>query len=238
MHVCVCVCVSLSVCVCVSLSLCLCVFTRTGNAGGFGCGAQAMKFHGTRYVEVVRAAGSASQAKVTAAHPGALQYLREDWPDVKDAAMLRALVKLFAGDTDNVQRLMLTGEQRLVYSSSSAYWGVGADGRSGQNRVGQLLMQLRASFKDGSCPKDGVCTACRTADCWVSPLAALTVPYCSPACRKALGLPEEPGKPAWEEEKRVEAERVAEAHAEATAAMVPPATTKAGAAAGAGGTPR
>lgn len=68
---------------------------------------------------------------------------RNDWDDVKDDVMLRAVRAKFAQNLDVRSALLATADAILVeHSSKDSYWGDGGDG-SGQNRLGQILMQVR-----------------------------------------------------------------------------------------------
>jgi len=68
--------------------------------------------------------------------------LRTDWEDVRDAVMLKALRIKFSQLSS--RELLISTHDRLLIESSpfDYYWGSGQDG-SGQNRLGQLLMQVR-----------------------------------------------------------------------------------------------
>lgn len=176
------------------------------------------------------------------------QYVREDWVDAKEAAMMRGLVAQFVQTTGLRQKLLMTGDQRIVYTRNDAYWGVGRDGKSGKNRLGELMVRLRLAFREGRLPEvsrvlplwwhapldkrtltqDGRCTGCAMADCYVGTMSAEPFPYCSPSCRISLGLPEEKGKAEWVEEERLAEE--AKLAAEVQAAMEAAAAAEAAAA--------
>jgi ribA/ribD-fused uncharacterized protein len=110
---------------------------------------QAQKFVGpllAEYREKIRRALSPSQAKTlgrSRQHP-----LRADWEAVKEEIMLRALRRKFA--VPALRALLLaTGERTLVEASpSDSYWGSGRRG-AGRNRLGVLLMQVRAEISGG-----------------------------------------------------------------------------------------
>jgi len=65
----------------------------------------------------------------------------------KDEIMLGALRAKF-GQHEDLKRLLLgTGERKIVeHTKYDRYWGDGGDG-SGRNRLGELLMQLRAEYR-------------------------------------------------------------------------------------------
>ena len=67
---------------------------------------------------------------------------RHDWPAIRDTVMLNVLRSKFS-DAHLSNVLKKTGNRYLVEDSPhESYWGCGAN-RQGQNRLGQLLMQVR-----------------------------------------------------------------------------------------------
>ena len=106
---------------------------------------QAQKFAGEPDEEEIRTAGKA----LLAAGMGRdrKRPLRRDWEGVKDQVMLDALRAKFTQHDDLKAVLLGTGEAKLVeHTANDAYWGDGGDG-SGKNRLGQLLMRLRAELR-------------------------------------------------------------------------------------------
>lgn len=105
---------------------------------------QAQKFAGTPHVESIRLALSptiAARMGRSRARP-----LRSDWDQVKDEIMLRAVRAKFAQHTDLAALLHSTGNALIVERSPrDRYWGDGGDG-SGANRLGQILMTVRAEL--------------------------------------------------------------------------------------------
>ncbi len=114
---------------------------------------QAQKFLGSgnaAYRERIRLAPTAKQAKELGqarTHP-----LRKDWEAVKEQVMRFALRKKF--QKPELRCLLLsTGRAPLCENSPfDHYWGLGKHG-AGRNRLGILLMELRASFaaKEENC---------------------------------------------------------------------------------------
>jgi ribA/ribD-fused uncharacterized protein len=107
---------------------------------------QAQKFAGTPHAEAVRRARSPKDAKNLGhdrKHP-----LRPDWEQVKDDVMRRAVLHKFATH-DKIRAVLLgTGDELLVENAPhDYYWGCGADG-SGQNKLGTILMEVRALLRD------------------------------------------------------------------------------------------
>ncbi len=108
---------------------------------------QAQKFIGpdlTEYRERIRRARTPKDAKAlgrTRKVP-----IRGDWEDVKDAVMLTAIRKKFAHP--KLRELLLsTGNRALIEAApSDYYWGAGRTG-TGKNRLGELLMKVRAELR-------------------------------------------------------------------------------------------
>jgi ribA/ribD-fused uncharacterized protein len=106
---------------------------------------QAQKFVGTPHLEVIRLAKSPT----VAARMGRSRQrpLRPDWEQVKDDMMRKAVLRKFETHADIRAVLLNTGEEELVENAPhDYYWGCGADG-SGQNRLGQILMETRALLR-------------------------------------------------------------------------------------------
>jgi ribA/ribD-fused uncharacterized protein len=110
---------------------------------------QAQKFAGRPEEEQVRASPSARDAaRLGRTLPG----LRRDWDAVKDEVMLRALKAKFTQHAELRAQLVATGDSVIVeHTSNDAYWADGGDG-SGLNRLGVLLMQVRAELRDAGKP--------------------------------------------------------------------------------------
>jgi N-glycosidase YbiA len=108
---------------------------------------QAQKFAGpahAAYREQIRNARTPKEAKTL----GRTRKLpiRGDWDAVRDEVMLAALRLKFAAP--KLSQVLLGTELRpLVEASpSDSYWGSGRSG-NGRNRLGQLLMQVRAELR-------------------------------------------------------------------------------------------
>ena len=72
--------------------------------------------------------------------------IRGDWETVKERIMLIGLHAKFSQNFRLYLKLLETGEEKLVEDSPyDDYWGA-PDGR-GKNRLGVLLMELRAHFR-------------------------------------------------------------------------------------------
>lgn len=106
---------------------------------------QAQKFAGTEHVEAIRLVAS----PMVAARMGRSRQrpLRQDWESVKDRVMQEALVAKFTQHVALRALLLSTGDAELVeHTANDSYWADGGDGR-GRNRLGELLMELRAELQ-------------------------------------------------------------------------------------------
>ena len=105
---------------------------------------QAQKFAGTEHEETVRNANTPSMA----AKLGRSRSLplRGDWETVKDDVMRAALRAKFDQYPKLKALLLSTGDAELIeHTRNDSYWADGGDG-TGKNRLGYLLMELRAEL--------------------------------------------------------------------------------------------
>ena len=106
---------------------------------------QAQKFVGTDHEAAIHRARTPGDAKAlgrTTTLP-----LREDWEDVKDLIMQKAVLRKFESHKDIRQQLLDTGDEVLVEKApGDYYWGCGADG-TGQNKLGKILMNVRGKLR-------------------------------------------------------------------------------------------
>jgi N-glycosidase YbiA len=106
---------------------------------------QAQKFAGTPFADLIQRVSSPRDA----ANLGRRRSvpLRPDWEAVKDQVMLAGVLRKFETHADIRAVLLSTEEELLVENApSDYYWGCGADG-SGQNKLGQVLMTVRALLR-------------------------------------------------------------------------------------------
>jgi ribA/ribD-fused uncharacterized protein len=106
---------------------------------------QAQKFADTEHEETIRQAKS----PMIAARMGRSRErpLRADWQIVKDDIMREALQAKFSQHPALRSLLLKTDDAELVeHTTNDQYWGDGGDG-TGKNRLGQLLMELRAELR-------------------------------------------------------------------------------------------
>ncbi len=110
---------------------------------------QAQKFLGpdaSAHRERIRTAASPKAAKTLG--QSRKFPIRPDWDDVREDVMLDALRRKFA--RPELRALLLATARRPLIEASpyDRYWGEGRDG-TGRNRLGALLMQLRAELRGG-----------------------------------------------------------------------------------------
>ena len=104
------------------------------------------------YYQAQKSADPQQQATIRQAEtPGeaaqqgrAITPLPDDWTARRDDVMLAALRAKFTQHPDLAAALLATGQAPLVeHTANDRYWGDDGDG-SGRNRLGELLMQVRA----------------------------------------------------------------------------------------------
>jgi GTP cyclohydrolase II len=107
---------------------------------------QAQKFVGTPHEEAIRCCQTPMLAKARATAI-AEEHKRREWPAVKETVMLEGLRAKFEQHPDLAERLLRSGDRLLIERTrNDSYWGDGGDG-TGQNRLGYLLMQVRAKIR-------------------------------------------------------------------------------------------
>lgn len=105
---------------------------------------QAAKFPGSPQAERIRLAPTPAEAKELGSDRTIA--LRADWIAVRDTMMRAALVAKFSQHDELRVLLLSTGDAWLVeHTANDSYWGDGGDG-SGVNRLGLLLMEVRAGL--------------------------------------------------------------------------------------------
>jgi hypothetical protein len=73
--------------------------------------------------------------------------IRSDWDNIRSDIMLKALRAKFTQHPELQRDLLDTGSEELIeHTRNDSYWGDGGDG-VGQNKLGQLLMQIRNELK-------------------------------------------------------------------------------------------
>jgi ribA/ribD-fused uncharacterized protein len=106
---------------------------------------QAQKFPGDEPLfEKIRTASSPAAAKRLGKTRST--HFRTDWNEVRESIMLKALTAKFEQNPDLAALLKSTGTAILKERSPwDSYWGTGRTGK-GQNRMGYLLSQIRATI--------------------------------------------------------------------------------------------
>jgi ribA/ribD-fused uncharacterized protein len=107
---------------------------------------QAQKFADRDRQERIRSLPNAAAAKRYASKYKA--EIRPDWNAVRDAVMERVLRAKFTQHESLRDLLLGSGDETIEEDSGKDYyWGTGADG-TGQNKLGLLLMRLRAELRE------------------------------------------------------------------------------------------
>jgi N-glycosidase YbiA len=107
---------------------------------------QAQKFAGTEHEEAIRL----TKSPMIAARMGRSRKrpLRSDWEAVKDEIMRDAVRAKFSQHADLAAMLVATGDAEIIeHTTRDRYWADGGDG-SGLNRLGEILMEIRAELRN------------------------------------------------------------------------------------------
>ncbi len=106
---------------------------------------QAQKFPGTPEVDRIRQVKTPKDA----AKMGRSRQLplRQDWEQVKDDLMRKAVLRKFETHADIREILLATADEEIVENApGDYYWGCGKDG-SGKNMLGHILMEVREMLR-------------------------------------------------------------------------------------------
>ena len=107
---------------------------------------QAQKFAGTPHEDEVRQAATPKRAAEMGRDRK--RPLRSEWESVIDKVMHRAVLQKFQTHVALREILLATGHETIVENAPhDFYWGCGKDG-SGQNKLGQILMQVRDQLRN------------------------------------------------------------------------------------------
>ena len=107
---------------------------------------QAMKFADPVYQEVIRSAGHPRKARRLGRTR--MKRIRRDWRTIRRVIMTRGIYTKCRTHPEVAERLLATGNRRLVESSAYDYfWGCGRD-RRGSNYYGRVLMDVRAKLRE------------------------------------------------------------------------------------------
>jgi len=103
---------------------------------------QAQKFKSKCHQDLIRCAQTPMLAKYKA-YKVPKSAARSDWETIKESIMLQALRAKFSQHPNLTKKLLSSGERELIeLTNNDNFWGDPGDG-TGQNRLGQLLMQVR-----------------------------------------------------------------------------------------------
>jgi GTP cyclohydrolase II len=106
---------------------------------------QAQKFIEPELKEKIRLSKTPTLAKVTATEM--INSRRDNWVELKESVMLKALRGKFAQHPELAKLLLSTSQKRIVESTSNdTFWGESLDG-IGQNRLGESLMLVRTELE-------------------------------------------------------------------------------------------
>jgi len=110
---------------------------------------QSKKYEGTKHEVSVRLAPTPAIA-FQMGREYDIRPLRQDWDNVKEAVMKKAIYAKFTQHKDLRDQLLATGHRHLAeHTKKDKFWGDGGDG-SGLNRLGFLLMELREDLREHS----------------------------------------------------------------------------------------
>lgn len=106
---------------------------------------QAQKFYGTEYAEIIRLLDNPMKAAEMGRNCNL--PLREDWEEIKDDVMRKAVYAKFSQNIELKNILLNTDSEYIVENTSNDYyWGCGTNG-SGKNMLGIILMEIREKLK-------------------------------------------------------------------------------------------
>lgn len=79
-----------------------------------------------------------------------INILREDWDEIKEEVMRKAVLYKFLQHPKLRRQIILTGNSKLVeHTPNDSYWADGGDG-TGKNRLGVILMEVRSEMQKPS----------------------------------------------------------------------------------------
>ena len=119
---------------------------------------QGQKYIGTPLLEKIRASYWPRDAFTISRSKAGTDWRRGDWEEVKIDVMRVALCAKFTQHGRLFDLLKSTGERDLVeHTTKDNFWGDGGDG-SGENMLGELLMEVRKMILQGKLEKSENCS--------------------------------------------------------------------------------
>lgn len=106
---------------------------------------QAQKFVGSDFEEEVRLAKTPMEAARMGRDRN--KPLRQDWEQVKDEIMMKAVLQKFTTHSDIRDILISIGNEEIIEETTDDYyWGCGTTG-TGKNMLGKILMEVRSLLR-------------------------------------------------------------------------------------------
>jgi N-glycosidase YbiA len=106
---------------------------------------QAQKFLDQAYQDKIRHAPDPKKAANLGRSRSVV--IREDWEEIKDDVMRKAVLQKFQTHSQLRELLISTGNEDIVENApGDYYWGCGADG-SGKNMLGKILQEVRLQIQ-------------------------------------------------------------------------------------------
>ncbi len=106
---------------------------------------QAKKFEGTEFEEIIRHLENPMDVAIKGRDKSL--PLRNDWEEVKDDIMRKAVFEKFS-QNESIKDILLSTKNEVIVEGTSTdyYWGCGTNG-SGKNMLGIILMEVRNQLK-------------------------------------------------------------------------------------------
>jgi len=125
----------------------------------------AMMFAGDlAWQEAIRMAETPIKVKVLANSRQHIKRSTEDWEAIKLRVMKQAIRAKFEQNPEALALLLSTGDRQLIEATSTdEYWSIGRS-QKGENKTGQLLMEVRKELRDSGAGADLPMAATRATD--------------------------------------------------------------------------
>lgn len=108
---------------------------------------QAHKYDQSKFQEYVRQATTPEEAAVRGRNKEIPK--RNNWKQVKDQIMYKALVAKYTQHKPLKELLLSTGEAPIIeHTKRDKYWGDAGNG-TGQNKLGKMLVDIRSKIRSG-----------------------------------------------------------------------------------------